>query len=126
MANEQNLKPQNTRTKKEQREIARKGGIASGEARRRNSSLKKALLTLLESDVPVKGGNAISGADAVALELFKKALKGDLRAIEIMRDTAGQRPTDQMQVEVERKGNDALDQIIEQLKANNNAKGNKD
>ena len=33
MANEQNLRPQNTRTKSEQREIARKGGQASAAKR---------------------------------------------------------------------------------------------
>ena len=39
--NDENLKPQNKRTKSEQREIARKGGIASGKSRR----LKKPLRT---------------------------------------------------------------------------------
>ena len=47
MANNENLIPMNERTKKEQREIARQGGIASGEARREKATMKKTLEMLL-------------------------------------------------------------------------------
>ena len=47
----ENLIPTNRRTKEEAREISRKGGKASGEARRRKADLKKALKTVLEADV---------------------------------------------------------------------------
>ena len=43
-----NLIPQNERTKEEQREIARQGGIASGEARRRKKTIAAALRKVLE------------------------------------------------------------------------------
>lgn len=49
MANEQNLIPQNKRTKAEQREIARKGGLKSGEIRRKRAELKKLGYTDIES-----------------------------------------------------------------------------
>ena len=42
MANEQNLKPLNKRTKSEQRKIQQKGGEASGKSRRRRQSLEEA------------------------------------------------------------------------------------
>lgn len=42
MANEQNLKPLNKRTKSEQRKIQQKGGEASGKSRRRRKSLEEA------------------------------------------------------------------------------------
>lgn len=42
LANEENLIPLDERTKSEQREIARQGGIASGKARRRKRSMKEA------------------------------------------------------------------------------------
>ena len=42
MANEENLIPFNERTESEQRQIAQKGGIASGAARRRKRSMKEA------------------------------------------------------------------------------------
>ncbi|MBS4773119.1 MAG: hypothetical protein KHX55_02450 [Proteobacteria bacterium] len=49
MANEENLKPQNRRTKEEQREIARKGGLKSGEVRRQKAELRKLGYTGIES-----------------------------------------------------------------------------
>ena len=53
MANEtsKNLIPQSERTKDEQREIARKGGIASGIARREKKTVQKVLSDLLDSDI---------------------------------------------------------------------------
>ena len=49
MANEQNLKPANKRTKSEHREIAKKGGVASGVARRKKANLKNAFEKILKS-----------------------------------------------------------------------------
>lgn len=51
MANEQNLIPQNKRTKTEQREIAKKGGMASGKSRRKKKYIKEQLETLMLSDL---------------------------------------------------------------------------
>ena len=53
MANEtnKNLIPQNKRTKEEQREIARMGGIASGQARREKKTIQKILSDLLDSEI---------------------------------------------------------------------------
>ena len=115
MAGVDNLKPQNKRTKEEQREIAKMGGIASGEARRRKKSLKEAFDILLDRDVPTKNGDILSGAEAIALKVYEKALKGDLRAFEILRDTAGQRPTDQLHVEHGVEGNSELSELIRSI-----------
>lgn len=49
--NEKNLKPQSERTKEEQREIARKGGQASGKKRRENRTIQQILKTVLDGDV---------------------------------------------------------------------------
>lgn len=51
MANEKNLKPLNKRTKSEQREIARKAGIASGKARREKKTVQKILSEYLNDDI---------------------------------------------------------------------------
>ena len=48
--NDENLIPQNKRTKKEQREIAIKGGKASGEARRKKRTVRECLAIL--KDMP--------------------------------------------------------------------------
>lgn len=51
MANEQNLIPQNKRTKSEQTEIAKKGGKASGKSRRKKKYIKEQLETLMLLDL---------------------------------------------------------------------------
>ena len=51
MANEQNLIPQNKRTKTEQREIAKKGGKASGKSKRKKKYIKEQLETLMLLDL---------------------------------------------------------------------------
>lgn len=91
MANEQNLKPLNKRTESERREIAQKGGKASGERRKELKSLKDELLSLLaEGDTQKK----------ISLALIQKALKGNVKAFEMIRDTTGQKPTDKQEVKV--------------------------
>ena len=51
MSNTDNLIPLNKRTKEEQREIARMGGIASGKARREKKTIQKILSDLLDSEI---------------------------------------------------------------------------
>ena len=96
MANEQNLRPSEYKLTLEEQ---KKGGIASGEARRQKRDLRKALEVLLEKTVTKdKEGNEISGAEALALKQFEKALKGDTRAFEVVRDTSGQKPIEKVEV----------------------------
>lgn len=52
MAREDNLIPSNKRTPEERRKIAKKAGKASGKARREKANLRKALNTVLSSNVP--------------------------------------------------------------------------
>lgn len=93
--NTQNLKP--CRTKSEARERGKKGGKASGRARHEKKELKKALEVLLADDVEDKKGNVHSGCEAICISLFKKALSGDVRAFEMIRDTVGQKPADKIE-----------------------------
>lgn len=51
MANEQNLKPFTTRSSEEARELGRKGGIASGEARREKKSLREKAKLLMSLSI---------------------------------------------------------------------------
>ena len=67
-----------------------KGGKASAEARRKKRDLRQAIEILLETDIKGKNGEVKSGAEAIAIAQFQKALKGDTRAFEVIRDTAGQ------------------------------------
>lgn len=88
-----NLIPMNERTKEEQKEIARKGGIASGESRRARKTLKEELLLLLEQD---------DIQNNISLALIKEAMVGNnsgsvTKAFEVIRDTIGEKPTDKLE-----------------------------
>jgi hypothetical protein len=50
--NDKNLIPNSERTPSERREIARKGGIASGKARREKADMRKLMAMMLEEQVP--------------------------------------------------------------------------
>ena len=98
MANEENLKPLNKRSKKKARELGAKGGIASGEARRKKRDLKLAMQALLEAEIKdKKTGETMSGAEAIAMAQYRKALRGDAKAFELVRDTSGQKPIEKVE-----------------------------
>ena len=81
MANEQNLKSFGERTASERREIAKKAGIATGEKRRHQRDLRKAVKALQSVVVPVKGGgDGLTYAEAIARAVGVKAAQGDLKA----------------------------------------------
>ena len=106
MANEQNLVPFTSEQSHEEAvKNGRKGGIASGEARRNRKMLRDCLDYLLEKvddTVLDDEGNAMSGAEQLAYNLFIKAL-GETdtgkaaKAFEVLRDTAGQKPVEKVE-----------------------------
>ena len=108
MKGQENLIPMNERTKEEQREIAKKGGIASGEARRE----KKLLRELLE-DALSKGTETDNEYVNITLALIKEANKGNVKAYEVIRDTLGQKPKEE--IEITDVTNKKFDEICSQL-----------
>jgi len=101
MANDgtKNLIPQSMRTKEEQREIARKGGKASGAARRERKLMREALAEILSREYIEKDtGEKVDGTTLLMVKAFKNALNGDMRAIEFVRDTLGEKPTERVEI----------------------------
>ena len=111
--NEENLIPLSERTKSEQREIARQGGINSGKTRRQKRSMKDTMSILL--DMAVKKGDIpdiekiqsvaelnnlnMDVNTAICIKQALKAVKdGDTRAAEFCRDTSGNKPVERVQV----------------------------
>ena len=84
----ENLKPVTKRTKNEAREISKKGGIKSGEVRRERKKLKEELLLLLS-----EGDNNRK----MSIAIFERALNGDTKAFEVIRDTIGEKPKEQIE-----------------------------
>lgn len=101
MANEENLIPFNERTVKEQREIQRKGGIASGKTRRKKANMKKTLEALLVSKVSnpqlsrvlQEMGFEDDFESALIMVAIQKALKGSARHMELIAKIANSEGT---------------------------------
>ena len=102
MANgHENLIPMDQRSEEEARELGRKGGIASGAARRRKKSLKEAadyFLSLPVADVKqfnkiAKAGVAPEDIDnqmAMIMGLTMAATAGDAKAAKVIVDLLGE------------------------------------
>ena len=110
-------------TPEQRRENGRKGGIASGEAKRAKKAMRERLEILLEMNLrsgrgadvesiknfaDLKGKN-ITVQDAMMIAQIQKALKGDTNAAAFVRDTAGQNPSVKVEAEVDADLNIAID-----------------
>ena len=89
LANTENLVSLADRTTEEQRAIASAGGNASGEARRKRKTLKEELLLMLSEG---------ETQQSVTLALIEKAMSGDTKAFEVIRDTIGEKPVDKVMI----------------------------
>ena len=103
MPNEQNLKyiAPGELSKEEAAERGRKGGINSVKSRRRKKLLRECLEELLDTEQEVKINGVTlkkTNAELLSVTLMKKALKGDVKAFEVLRDTAGEKPIDKVMV----------------------------
>lgn len=116
MANEQNLVPfTSEQSREEAAKNGRKGGIASGEARRARKTLRAELETLLtmptvDKETGEKKESTVQSAITAAL--VKQALKGNTKAYEIIRDTIGEKPTEH--VTLADVGQDTID-LVEKM-----------
>ena len=106
VANENNLVPFTSEQSHEEAvKNGRKGGIASGEAKRNRKMLRDCIDYLLEREdamVLSADGKPMSGAEQLAYSLFAKALAETdtakaAKAFEVLRDTAGQKPVEKVQ-----------------------------
>lgn len=77
--------------------IATMGGVASGEARRERKRLRMALEAALGGSYTV-GEVTSSGYAHVALGIVKRAIDGDVKAFEVIRDTIGEKPAEHVEV----------------------------
>lgn len=128
----ENLIPQSRRTKEEQREIARKGGKASGEARRKKRQMKDILENIQSLPAPSKiismfrkNGldvpDGISMEEALAYSMLMHSIKGDGRILSLMFDVTGDKRSDQLKEKEialkEQLAKDQKNEAIERLDA---------
>lgn len=124
MANEENLIPNNKRSPSEVRENGRKGGIKSGQTRRRKKTMKQAMNALLS--LPAQGNSrealinlGIDPDDAdnqmlVMVAMMQKAVKGNVSAAQFIASIAGGYDENKQRLKMEKELNNAR---IEQIKA---------
>lgn len=112
--NVENLLKPDDLTPEQRRENARKAGKASAEAKKRRKAMRESLEVLLnlgmsEGEITdpetVKCWNELQGKnitvqDAVLVKQIMKAVKGDTKAAEFVRDTSGNRPTNEQRMDV--------------------------
>lgn len=114
MANEQNLKPfTSDQSREEAKKNGRKGGIASGEAKRRKRDAKEIIEIFLSMNInngkkaDIEGiknfmdiqGKNITVEEAMHLKMVQKALKGDLNAYNMALSIIGDKPAEKVKVE---------------------------
>jgi hypothetical protein len=105
MKGKENLQP--IKSKVKARNLGKKGGIASGKAKRLKKSFKELFSTmlnqqanseimdnLLENFPELKKYNKkdLTNKMAVFAGLFNQAIRGNPKAIEVLRDTVGEKP----------------------------------
>lgn len=106
--NPSKLVPMSKRTKREQSEIAQKGGKASAEKRQEKKTVKELANLLLE--LPILGENKakmqmlgipaseLNNRMAMMVGLYKKALTGDSSAVKLYLEITGEAPTKEVNV----------------------------
>ena len=128
MANEQNLKPKTSdQSREEAKKNGRKGGIASGESRRRKKSMRESFETLFAmqtSDKYIKAfrkqgydiPDDITNEQILTLSMTAKAIAGDARMASLILDVMGEKHSDKLkEKELELKEKQANDMKSEAL-----------
>lgn len=108
MANEKNLIPQSQRSPNEVRENGRKGGKASGKARRAKVKMRKLveMFAYLDVNKDVENKMRMLGIPDEGMlvlmqsvvAIFNKANKGDVSAFNAIRDLLGEKPTEKQEI----------------------------
>ena len=120
-----NMIPFSERTPEERRRIASLGGKKTAEVKRRKKAMREIARLFGNQDAPaevtarliqaglLEYGEKCSMDEALMLAQYSKALAGNTKAAEFVRDTSGQKPRDE--VEVTTNSNEKFDEIIAQL-----------
>lgn len=88
MANKSNLVPISSTERA--RELGSKGGKISQQRAKERKTLREELLLLLKEN---------NNQSNMTIALIKKAIDGDTKAFEIVRDTIGEKPTEKQEID---------------------------
>ena len=108
---EDNLIPNNERSPSEVRENGKKGGIASGEARRRKKTMRE--LAVIVNSLPLSSKNKSQLPDGIKedemtfqmgfiIKVYQQALKGDTKAMKLWVDLSNTLDEERNKLEIKR------------------------
>lgn len=123
--NEENLRPiqKGQLSKEELKKRQSNGGKKSGQVRRERKAFKESLLMLLEMKAPEQIGVQIKKTlpklkdkdlnyqNAILVSLLQQAVKGNTKAVELIRDTIGEKPKEVVEIS----GNEQIQKGLSQL-----------
>lgn len=114
----EDLIPTNRRTKEEAKELGRKGGIASGKARRLKKETQAVAKAILNELVKTTDGNEVSVRYAMLRSAAQKALKGDIKSIDLLVRLADEMPKPQAELTIKSDKYDTMtdEELIEENK----------
>ena len=98
-----------SRTREQHSKDSKKAGKASGKARRQRKQFKELFKSILETPLPQDelkakidemglGSEEKNYNTLLAMTTLNEALKGNMKAIELIRDTIGEKPKDEIEV----------------------------
>lgn len=106
----ENLRPPFSKESPEEARVnGAKGGVKSGEVRRAKKSMREAAEMVLFLKPPISAAaikqlrkmgveDDITSQTVALVKVMEKAMRGDINALQFIRDTAGQKPTDKVDV----------------------------
>ena len=97
--NNENLNPLNTLCKEDAKKIQSKGGHARAKKIKEKKTMRELLDYLLEKEITNKKGEKATTKEAILVSAIKKAIEGDIRALQFIRDTIGEMPKQVHEVE---------------------------
>lgn len=98
-------------------DAGRKGGVASGESRRKMKTMRAVMQAMLDCQIPeAEKSEALKALgfdgtfrDGITLAMIEKASKGDVEAGRFVRDTIGEKPREGVDLSIEDKPLSAID-----------------
>lgn len=130
MANNENLQPiqKGQLSKEELKKRQSNGGKKSGEVRRQRKQFKESLEMLLQMRVPEKTANNLKTLlpklkdkdlncqNAILAGLMKAAMNGNVKAVELIRDTIGEKPVEKVEITGNEQIQNGLNKLNDLLK----------
>ena len=119
--NDQNLRPSEYKFTDADREKARR---VRQENLKRRKTFAEVFEAFLAKDYKDKKGNKMTGAEALGMKVIEQAMKGELKAFELIRDTVGEKPVEKVAtVEIPDDVRSKVENLVSDYESDNGVQG---